>query len=77
MPTTPGRGDGARDTRHDFEGDARRRERLRLLTPAAEHAGVAAFETNDVVARGRPPDQQVVDFDLCRPLAGAALAHVD
>ena len=54
------------DAGDDGEGDARVRERLELLTAAAEHERIAALQPHHAPARAGVLDEQLVD-----PLPGS------
>jgi len=56
------------DARNDRAGNIVCREHLELLTAAAEHKGVAAFEPCDALTGERVAQQQVVDVLLLSAL---------
>ncbi len=65
------------DAGHDLEGNAVRREALRLLAAAAEDEGIAALEADDVAAAAGELDEQSVDLVLRHRMRVRRLAHED
>ena len=70
------RGHARRHARHDLEGDARGRQRLGLLAPAAEHEGVASLEAYDPAAGAAELHEQGVEVVLLHRRRARLLADV-
>jgi hypothetical protein len=68
-------GDAGGDARHHLESDARVRESLRLLAPAAENERIAALESNDALPLAGEADEERFDVFLARRALAATLAY--
>ena len=71
------RGGGNRrtHTRHNLEGDSRRRKRDGFLAPTAEDKGITPFESNDTLAPARAAKEEGVDERLISRGSARTLAN--
>src|SRR5258708_20294523 len=57
-------GDTSRNSWHNLKANARRRQRLRLLTPSPKNEWIAALEAYDALATSREADEETIDLVL-------------
>src|SRR5258708_6359671 len=57
-------GDTSRNSWHNLEANASRRQRLRLLTPSPKNEWIAALEAHDALATSREADEETIDLVL-------------